>query len=130
MNCSDMPRVEPSPEAPSHLGVSVGLFPSLSKVIIGPDVLVHLLQKLFQSLWWLPGKILHHRCWSEPFDHSLDDNLIWHRSCLGPESQKYSDICLQVFLMVLHALEQGLGSYWFRLETLKAGYQHVLQLLP
>jgi hypothetical protein len=56
-----MPRVEPSFEAPSHLGVSVGLFPSLSKVIIGPDVLIHLLQKLFQSLWWLPGKILRRR---------------------------------------------------------------------
>jgi hypothetical protein len=121
-----MPRVEPSSEAPSHLGVSVGLFPSLSKVIIGPDVLVHLLQKLFQSLWWLPGKILCRLSLSEPFDHSLDDNLIWHRWSLGLESQKPSHICLQVFLMVLRALEQGLGSYWLGLETLKAGYQHVL----
>jgi hypothetical protein len=43
MNRPDMPRVEPSSEAPSHLGLSVGLFPSLSKVIIGPDVLVHIL---------------------------------------------------------------------------------------
>jgi hypothetical protein len=34
-----MLRVEPSSEAPSHLGVSVGLFPYLPKVIIGPDVL-------------------------------------------------------------------------------------------
>jgi hypothetical protein len=32
--------------------------------------------------------------------------------------------------MVLHTLEQGLDSYWLRLETLKASYQHVLQLLP
>jgi hypothetical protein len=40
------------------------------------------------------------------------------------------DICLQVFFMVLRALEQGLDSYRFRLETIKAGYQHVLQLLP
>jgi hypothetical protein len=130
MDCSYMPRVEPSSKAPSHLGVFVGLFPSLLKVIIGPDVLVHLLQKLFQSLWWLPRKILHRRSWSEPFDHSLDNNLIWHHWCLGPESQKPSDICLQVFFMVLRALEQGLGSYCLRLETLKTGYQHVLQLLP
>jgi hypothetical protein len=43
MDFSDMPRVEPSFEAPSHLRVSVGLFPSLPKVIIGPDVLIHLL---------------------------------------------------------------------------------------
>jgi hypothetical protein len=125
-----MPRVEPSSEAPSHLVVSVGLFPSLPKVIIGSDVLVHRLQKLFQSLWWLPSKILRRRSWSEPFHHSFDDNLIWHHWCLGPESQKPSDICLQVFLMVLRTLKQGLGSYWLGLETLKAGYQHVLQLLP
>jgi hypothetical protein len=71
MDCSGMTRVEPSSEAPSHLGVSVGLFPSPPKVIIGPDVLVHLLEKIFQSLWWLPGKILRRRSWSEPFDHSL-----------------------------------------------------------
>jgi hypothetical protein len=68
MDCSDMPRVEPSSKAPSHLGVSIGLFPSLPKVIIDPDVLVHLLQKLFQSLWWLPGKILCRQSWSDPFD--------------------------------------------------------------
>ena len=123
-----MPRVEPSLKSSSHLRVSIGLFPSLPKVIIGPYVLVHLLHKLFQSLWWLPGKILCRRSWSEPFDHSLDDNLIWHRWCLDPESQKPSDIRLQVFLMVLHALEQGLGNYWLLLETLKVGYQHVLQL--
>jgi nitrate reductase NapE component len=48
MDCSDMARVEPSSEASSHLGVFVGLFPSLSKVIIGPYVLIHLLHKLFE----------------------------------------------------------------------------------
>jgi hypothetical protein len=105
MNRPDMPRVEPSSEALSHLGVSVVLFPSVPKVIIGHDVLVHLLQKLFQSLWWLRSEILRCRSWSEPFDHSLDNNLIWHRWRLGPETQKPSDIRLQVFLMVLRALE-------------------------
>jgi hypothetical protein len=105
MNRPDMPRVEPSSKAPSHRGVSVGLFPSPPKVIIGPDVLVHLLQKLFQSLWWLSGEVLRRRSWSEPFDHSLDNDLIWHRWCLGPETQKPSDIRLQVFFMVLRALE-------------------------
>jgi hypothetical protein len=70
------------------------------------------------------------RCWSwpEPLDHSFDDNLIWHRWCLGSESQESSDICMQVLFVVLHTLEQCLGSYWLRLETLKASYQHVLQL--
>jgi hypothetical protein len=61
MNRPNIPRVEPSSEAPSHLGVSIDLFPSLPKVIIGPDVFIHLLQKLFQSLWWLPGEVLHRR---------------------------------------------------------------------
>jgi hypothetical protein len=32
--------------------------------------------------------------------------------------------------MVMRTLEQSLGSYWIHLETLKASYQHVLQLLP
>jgi hypothetical protein len=86
LDCSDMPSLEPSFEAPSHLGLSVGLFPSLPKVIISPDVLVHLLKKLFQSLWWLPGKIL--RRWSllKPLDHSFNDNLIWHRWRLGSKT--------------------------------------------
>jgi hypothetical protein len=58
MDCPDVPRVESSSEALGHLGVSIGLFPSLPKVIVGPDVLVHLLQKFLQSLWWHPGEIL------------------------------------------------------------------------
>jgi hypothetical protein len=32
--------------------------------------------------------------------------------------------------MVLRTLEQSLGSYWIHLETMKASYQHVLQLFP
>jgi hypothetical protein len=43
MDHPDMPRVESSSEAPGHLRVSVGFFPSLPKVIVGPDVFVHLL---------------------------------------------------------------------------------------
>jgi hypothetical protein len=42
-----MPRVEPPSEAPSHLRIPIGLLPSLSKVIISLDVLVHLLEELF-----------------------------------------------------------------------------------
>jgi hypothetical protein len=41
-----MPRVESSSEAPGHLRVSVGFFPSLPKVIVGSDVLIHFLEKL------------------------------------------------------------------------------------
>jgi hypothetical protein len=43
MDRHDMPRVESSSEAPGHLGVFVGFFPSLPKTIIDPDVFVHLL---------------------------------------------------------------------------------------
>jgi hypothetical protein len=43
MDRPDMPRVESSFKAPGHLGVSVCFFPSLSKVIVGFDVLVHLM---------------------------------------------------------------------------------------
>jgi hypothetical protein len=105
MDRPDMPRVESSSEAPSHLRVSIGFFPSLPKVIVGLDVLVHFLQKLLQSLWGLPGEILHCWSWSEHLDHSLNNNLIWHRWRLSSETQKPSDIRLQVLLMVLCTLE-------------------------
>ena len=48
--CSDMPWVEPSSEAPGHLKISVSFLPSLPKIVIYPDVLIHLLEKLFQGL--------------------------------------------------------------------------------
>jgi hypothetical protein len=51
MDRPDMTRVESSSEAPCHLRVSIGFFPSLPKVIVSLDVLVHFLQKLLQSLW-------------------------------------------------------------------------------
>jgi hypothetical protein len=94
MNCSDMHRVESFSEAPGHLGVSVGLFSSLPKVVVSLDIFVHLLEKLFQSLWWLPSEILRCWSWSNPLDHSFDNNLVWHRWRLSPETQKPSDIRL------------------------------------
>jgi hypothetical protein len=84
MNRPDMPRVESSFEAPSHLRVSVGLFSSLQKVIVSPNIFIHLPEKLFQSLWWLPGEILRRWSWSDPFDHNFDNNLIRHHWRLGP----------------------------------------------
>jgi hypothetical protein len=38
-----MPRVKSFSKAPGHLRVSVGFFPSLSKVIVGSDVLIYFL---------------------------------------------------------------------------------------
>jgi hypothetical protein len=73
---SDMPRVKYSSEAPSHLRKHVGLLPSLVKIIVSPNVLIHLLKKLFQSLWRLPRKILSCRFGPKPLDHGLNDNLI------------------------------------------------------
>jgi hypothetical protein len=49
---------------------------------------------------------------------------------LCPQSQEPSDIRLEVFLMVLRALEQGLSCDWLRLKALETGHQHVLKLLP
>jgi hypothetical protein len=46
MDRPDMLRVESSSKAPGHLGVSVGFFSSLLKVIVGSDVLVHFLEEL------------------------------------------------------------------------------------
>jgi hypothetical protein len=130
VDCSDMPRVKSSSEAPSHFRIPVGLLPSTSKVIVSSDVVIHLPEELFQSLQWFPSKILCCWSWTEPLDHSFDDNIIWHRCRMGSKSQKSSDICLQVVFTVLCTLEQGLSSYWLYLETLEVSYHHVLQLLP
>ena len=125
MDRPDMPRVESSSEAPSHLGVSVGFFSSLLKVIVGSDVLIHFLEKLLQGLRRLPCKILRRWSWSEPLDHGLNDNLIRHCRRLGSQSQEPSDIRLEVLFLVLCALEQSLGTNWLCLETLEASDQHV-----
>jgi hypothetical protein len=45
-----MPRVNSSSEAPSHFRKHIGFFPSLAKIIINPDVLIHLLKELLQGL--------------------------------------------------------------------------------
>jgi hypothetical protein len=113
--------VTPS-EAPGHFRVSVGFFPSLTKIIVGSDVLIHFLEKLLQSLRWLPCKVLHRRSWLEPLDHGLDDDLIGHYRCLSSQVQEPSDIRMQILLLVLRTLKESLGSDWLRLKTLKAGH--------
>jgi hypothetical protein len=56
-----MPRVDSSSEAPSHLRKSVSFLPSLAEVIVIPDVLIHFLKYLLQSLggflakYWVVG---------------------------------------------------------------------------
>jgi hypothetical protein len=117
---SDMSRVKSSSEAPSHLRIIVRFLPSLAEIVVSLDVFIHLLEKLLQDMWWLPCKILCCGSWSEPLDHGLDDDFIRHRWCLGSQLQEPSDVCLQVLLMVLRALEQSLSSHWLRLEALEA----------
>jgi hypothetical protein len=121
MNRPNMPRMVSSSEAPGHLGVSVGFFPSLPKVIIGSDVLVHFLEELLQGLWWLCCKILCRGSWSKAFDHGFNDHLIRYYRRLSSKSQEPSDVRLQILLMVLRTLEQSLSSDWLRLEPLEAG---------
>jgi hypothetical protein len=125
-----MPRVDSSSKAPSHLRKPISFFPSLAKIIIGSDVLIHFLKQLLQSLRGFPGKVLSRRSWPKPFDHGLNDDLIGHCGRLCSKMQEPSDICLEVFVVVLRALEQSLSSNRLRLKPLETGDQHVLQLLP
>ena len=125
-----MPRVDPSSEAPSHLKKSVSFFPSLSEVIVSPDVLIHLLKQLLQSLGRFSSEVLSRGSWPKTLDHGLNDNFIGHYGRLCSQSQKPLDIRLNVFLMILRALEQGLSCYWLCLKGLETSHQHVLKLLP
>jgi hypothetical protein len=125
-----MPRVDSSFEAPSHFRKPVGFFPSLAKIIISPYVFIHLLKELLHGLRGFPGKILSRRSWPKPFDHGLNDNFIGRCGRLCSQMQEPSDIPLEVFFVVLRALEQRLSSDRLRLKPLKTGDQHVLQLLP
>jgi hypothetical protein len=105
-----MPGMDSSSEAPSHLRKSVSFLPSLAEVIVSPDVLIHFLKQLLQSLGWFPGEVLSRRPWPKTFDHGLNDDFIGHHRRLCSQAQEPSDICLKVLLMVLSALEQGLSS--------------------
>jgi hypothetical protein len=125
-----VPRMNSSSEAPGHFRESVSFLPSLAKIIVSSDVLIHLLKQFLQSLWGLPGEIMSSRSWPNTLDHGLNDNLIGHCRRLCPQSQEPSYICLKVFFMVLRALEQSLSCDQLRLKALEAGNQHVLKLLP
>jgi hypothetical protein len=115
-----MPGVKSSSEAPGQLRKLVCFLPSLVEIIIGPDVLIHLLKELLQGLWGLPSEILSCRSWPEPLDHGINDNFIGYCRCLCSQTQEPSDICLKVLLMVLCALKQSLSSHWLCLKALKA----------
>jgi hypothetical protein len=125
-----MPRVDSSSEAPSRLRKPISFFPSLAEVIIGPDVLIYFLKQLLQSLRGFPGEVLSRRSWPKPFDHGLNDDFIGHYGRLCSQTQEPSDIRMEVFFVVLRALEQSLSSNWLHLKPLETGDQHVLQLLP
>jgi hypothetical protein len=93
----------------------------LAETVISPDVLIHLLKEFLQGLWWLPCKILGCRSWPKSLDHGLNNNFIGHCRRLSSQTQEPSDVRLQVLLMVLCALKQGLSSDWLRLKTMEAG---------
>jgi hypothetical protein len=125
-----MPRMDSSSEAPGYFREPVCFLPSLAEVIVSPDVFIHLLKQLLQSLWGLSSKILSRRSWTKPLDHGVNDNFIGHCRRLCSKTQEPSDICLEVFLMILCALKQGLSYEWLRLEALETCHQHILELLP
>jgi hypothetical protein len=113
-------------EAPGHLGESVSFLPSLPKVIISADVFIHLLKQFLQGLRGFPSEVLGRRSWPKPLNHGLNDNFIGHCWCLCPQTQEPSDIRLEVFFVILRALEQSLSSDQLRLKALETGDQHVL----
>ena len=125
-----MSWVDSPSEAPGHFGEPVSFLSSLTKIIISADVFIHLLEQLFQGLRGFPGEVLGRRSWPKPLDHGLNDNFIGHRWRLCPQTQEPSDIRLEVFFVILRALEQSLSSNRLRLKPLETGDQHVLQLLP
>jgi hypothetical protein len=120
MDGSDMPGMKSSSKAPGHIKEPVCFLPSMVNIIIGPDILVHLLKKLLQGLRGLPSKILGCRSWPKPLDHGLNDNFIRHCRRLCSQMQEPSDIRLKLLFMVLHALKQSLSSDWLRLKALEA----------
>jgi hypothetical protein len=122
--------VDSPSEALGHLREPVGFLPSLTKVIISVDVLIHLLKQLLQSLWRLSSKILGSRSWTKPLNHGLNDNFIGHCRRLCSQAQEPSDICLKILLMILCALKQSLSYDWLHLEALETCHQHVFELLP
>jgi hypothetical protein len=87
-----MPRVDSSSEAPSHLRKYVSFLPSLAEVVVSPDVLIHFLKQLIQSLGGFPGEVLSRRPWPKTFDHGLNDDFIGHcrRRNLRTYAQRYS----------------------------------------
>jgi hypothetical protein len=95
---------------------------SLAEIVVSLDILIHLLKQLLQSLWGLPGKLLSHRSWPKALNHGPNDNFIGHCGRLCPQSQEPSEIHLEVFLMVLRALEQGLSYDGLRLKALETGH--------
>jgi hypothetical protein len=125
-----MPWVDSPSKAPGHLREPVGFLPSLMKVIINADVFVHFLKQFLQGLRRFPGEVLGRRSWTKPLDHGLNENFIGHCWCLCPQTQESSDIRLEVFFVILRALEQSLSGNRLRLKPLETGDQHVLQLLP
>ena len=121
-----MPRVDSSSEAPSHLRKPISFFPSLAEIIINSDVLIHFLEQLLQSLRGFPSEVLSCRSWPKPFDHGINDDFIGHYGRLCSQMQEPLNIRLEVFFMVLRALEQSLSSNWLHLKPLETGDQHVL----
>jgi hypothetical protein len=125
-----MPRVDLSSKAPSHLRKPISFFAPLAEIIVGPDVLIYFLEQLLQSLRGFPGEVLSCRSWPKTLDHGLNNDFIGHCGRLCSQTQEPSDICLEVFFVILRALEQSLSSNQLRLKPLETGDQHVLQLLP
>jgi hypothetical protein len=60
-----------------------------------------------------PDEVLSYCARTESFNHCLYDDVVLYGLCLSSEPKKPSDISLEVFILLLCALEQGLCSDGF-----------------
>jgi hypothetical protein len=119
-----MTPVDSSSEAPGHFREPVCFLPSLAEVIVSPDVLIHFLKQLLKSLWGLSREILSSRSWTKPLNHGFNNNFIRHCRSLCSQTQEPSDICLEVLLMILCALKQGLRCDWKLVTSISLIFYH------
>jgi hypothetical protein len=57
-------------------GVPMGPLSTLMKVIVYPDIFIHLLKKFVQRLGWLSSKILQCKDRSKPLDQGINYEVV------------------------------------------------------
>jgi hypothetical protein len=79
-----MPRVDSSSESSSHLKKPISFFPSLAEIVVSPDILIHFLKQLLQSLGGFPGEVLSRGPWLKTLDNVAEPPELFQLKCLSP----------------------------------------------